>query len=254
LIYTDPTGFVWDDIPEGHLENIINHRNLACDGSGGYYNGIGGYGGGYGYADGNGGGGYTYNSYLGNYQNSAGELVTFNEVNNNYIVPNASTNPQDIIDILSSLYPNNQPLQENNPSQTNNNSDPCGEDKWTLFPNRLQAELVINFNSTCNKEKYFYINTDGTVLLGPWKNNKWGEASGYLDRFLLGNVLFNGMLHKVEYFVHTHPDTPRPSTNKRGQHDSWATEFFNNYNITTLIYFNGNYYYYDDNTFGLFGF
>ena len=89
LAYTDPTGFGWEDVPEGHLGKIIQHRNLYCDGSGGFYNGEGGYGGGYGYASGgNGGGGYTYNSYLGNYQNSAGELVTYNEVNNNYIAPN----------------------------------------------------------------------------------------------------------------------------------------------------------------------
>jgi hypothetical protein len=63
LIYTDPSGFSWYDLPEGHLGDIINHRNLVCDGTGGFYNGIGGYGGGYGYA----GGGDGFNSpYVGN--------------------------------------------------------------------------------------------------------------------------------------------------------------------------------------------
>ena len=52
LIYTDPTGYSWDDVPEGHLLDIVNHRNYDCDGSGGFYNGVGGYGGGYGYAEG----------------------------------------------------------------------------------------------------------------------------------------------------------------------------------------------------------
>jgi RHS repeat-associated protein len=88
LIYTDPTGFVWDDIPEGHLENIINHRNLTCDGSGGYYNGIGGYGGGYGYADGGSSGSYSYNWNTGDYQNAKGQTVSFYEVNAKFIAPN----------------------------------------------------------------------------------------------------------------------------------------------------------------------
>ena len=45
LLYTDPTGYSWYDLPEGHLGKIIEHRNSDCDGSGGFYNGEDGYGG-----------------------------------------------------------------------------------------------------------------------------------------------------------------------------------------------------------------
>ena len=29
LAYTDPTGFGWEDVPEGHLWDIVKHRNLT---------------------------------------------------------------------------------------------------------------------------------------------------------------------------------------------------------------------------------
>jgi RHS repeat-associated protein len=88
LIYTDPTGFSWIDVPEGHLLDIIKHRNLDCDGGGGFYNGDGGYGGGYGYSGYRSSGSYSYNREFGYYQNGKGEKVSFDEVEANFIAPN----------------------------------------------------------------------------------------------------------------------------------------------------------------------
>jgi len=50
------------------------------------------------------------------------------------------------------------------PSSSTNN---CGVNSYMLFQNRAEAEKYLSKNADCDKEKFFYINKDKTVLIGP---------------------------------------------------------------------------------------
>lgn len=170
-----------------------------------------------------------------------GDPVSYDEVYNNYIAPKSSTNPQDIIDILNGFNASGglgpeSPNQDN--SKITQSNDPCGIDAWVMFPNRLQAELYIKDNSNCDKEKFYYINSDKSVLVGPWNDAYRTEVSPrYLQPFKNGSVIFNQKSYKVDYFVHTHPDHADPSGR-----DGKVYDYFNYWGIMTLIYYNGHYY------------
>jgi len=112
-----------------------------------------------------------------------------------------------------------------------------------MFPNRLQAELYLKANSNCDKEKFFYINSDKSVLVGPWNDADRNTVSPrYLEPFNNGYVIFNHNPYEVDYFVHTHPDHYTPGYPR----DNDVHNFFNYWGISTLIYYRNNYYYYDN--------
>ena len=67
LLYTDPTGYNWFNIEQGHDWDIIKNRCRDMDGTGGYW----------------------YNEARGVYQNLNGATVSVQEVHDNYFVPNS---------------------------------------------------------------------------------------------------------------------------------------------------------------------
>jgi hypothetical protein len=233
LKYSDPSGLKYrpysfeNDFQSNYVESWQQYQELMNQG-------------------GNGAPSYSYNAKTNTYTNDkTGGRVPYNEVFYNYIVPNSSKDPQDIIDLLNRFNATGglgPPTDGNN--QITQSTDHCGVNAWVLFPNRFEAELYLKDNSNCDKEKFFYINIDKTVLVGPWNDaDRTHTSPRYLLEFDNGNIIFNGESHRVEYFVHTHPDHYTPGF----PNDYKVHNYFNYWNISTLIYYRENYYYYDNN-------
>jgi len=131
-----------------------------------------------------------------------------------------------------------------------NGNNNCGNNLYIMFPNRSQAERYLNSYSNCDKEKFFYITKDKTVLVGPWNDATNVTVSPrYLDRFDNGFVTDNyGVKWQVEYFVHTHPSYSSPIPSGR---DAAVYKYFNHWGISTLIYYNNHYYYHTSEPVGL---
>jgi len=186
---------------------------------------------------------YTYDWYKEKYYNSHGQVVNWQTAvyGNLYSLGGqiASTYDPTVINSLMNLPP---PSPSSGKATTRIN-DKCGNDFYKLCGNLSSAEKYLKDNASCNKEKFFYINTDGSVLVGPWYDASPGIVSKqYADLFKNGFVVYEQTIYKVEYFVHTHPDDPTPSNPR----DLKIYNFFNDWDISTLIYFNSNYYYYDN--------
>ena len=237
LKFTDPSGYrlagpEYDSSIDavnaylGYMTDVTGAWHLPSGGGGGSSGGTSGY----------------YFSCGNYYDRKSGVVVKWNEVYDNYVVPYSSTDPQDIINILNNLnstggFGPQSPEEETN--QISQSNDFCGSDKWIKFPNRLQAEIFLKANINCDKEKFFYINSDKSVIVGPWNDAYKTELSPrYLQIFNNGRVVYNHRSYKVDYFVHTQPNNPDPS-----RRDGKVYDYFNYWGIITLIYFKGNYYF-----------
>lgn len=174
---------------------------------------------------------YHYNWSTRKYYNNSGKTVSPNEVYNNYVIPNSS--------LTVEFHPPQSPSEN---SQQNDQNDPCGIDSWKLFYNIHDAESYLQENEICKKEKFMYITDDQWVLVGPWNDATIEHVSPRrVDRYSKGSIYEDGCIYKVDFFVHTHFNSPEPSQIDRDN----GKYYYYPYGVRTLIYYERQYYEFD---------
>jgi RHS repeat-associated protein len=129
-----------------------------------------------------------------------------------------------------------------NENDNDRHDDP---NSYYMFPTIPSAEEFIHRNN--EKEMFYYITEDNQVIIGPWSDaTETGTSPRYHERFnpAKKEVLYGGENYDVKYFGHTHPDWSHSAPSGE---DRAIANFFNYYDVETLIYFQDNFYiYFDD--------